>query len=577
MDKKTIGIVVALGLLIFFYFDILESLGLYNPPKPIIKETVLDSTSTNQDQAGVVDQTNQNLNNLTTPATDVQQLDITVADSSFEQVAHDTVTIETNKYLVTMSSFGGGPISIKLKEFNYRNDTLIEMLPDAQFATPSASFAGGTYNTSQTNFVSSHRSGSYDATSGEFAITYQFVKDDGSAIKKHYRFFPDTYHYDLDIELVEPHKMGLTGKYTLEWNTPLGVTEPQPNTDYEVMNAIAYQGGSLEILDDYEEDKLKQSLDGNTEWAGLRSKYFSAVLIPKNRNAEAVSANGYINTVTTQDDMIDVKKVTVGIDMPFANVISITDSFTVFVGPLDYHMMESYDVKLEEIMDIGTTPFVGWLIKLFAVPIMWLLPQMYQYVPNYGVVIILFALFVKLLTLPLSMKSFKSMNAMKEIQPQLEEAKKKFGKDPQRMQQETMKLYKANGVNPISGCLPMLPQMPLFIAMFAVFRSTILLRDAPFVWIFDDLSRGASSFTDPYIVLVLIMMTAQFFSQKLTMGASTQQNKMFGYIMPVFMGWAFHSFASGLVLYWTCFSVFSLLDYVLFKRKELKNTNIKTA
>ena len=146
------------------------------------------------------------------------------------------------------------------------------------------------------------------------------------------------------------------------------------------------------------------------------------------------------------------------------------------------------------------------------------------------------------------------------------------------MQKETMKLYKEHGVNPISGCLPMLPQMPLFFAMFAVFRSTILLRDAPFVWFIDDLSRGATSlYADPYMFLVLLMMGAQFLSQKLTMSGGTQQNQMIGYIMPVFMGYMFHSFASGLVLYWACFSLFSLLDYFLFKRKELKNTNVKTA
>jgi YidC/Oxa1 family membrane protein insertase len=142
------------------------------------------------------------------------------------------------------------------------------------------------------------------------------------------------------------------------------------------------------------------------------------------------------------------------------------------------------------------------------------------------------------------------------------------------MNQEMMKMYKAHGVNPLSGCLPILPQMPLFFALFSVFRSTILLRDAPFVWFINDLSRGANSFTDPYIILVVIMVAAQFISQKFTM-ASTQQNKIFLYIMPLFMGFIFYKFAAGLVLYWTCFSIFSLLDYFLFKRP--KNTEVQTA
>ena len=574
-------LVAGLAILIFFYFDIMEALGLYKPAPPLKPEVenVIDSTQSFDQSTLPTDQESltQESQSVDTALEVGQIVSKSAPADNLSEIVNDTITIETNKYIIKMTTLGGGPVSMLLKEHTYRNGEMIEMIPDAQFSTPTASFAGGTYNTSQTNFVSSQYAGSYDATSNEFKVTYEYVQDDGSAIKKHYRFYPDTYHYDLNIELDEPQNMGLTGKYTLIWNTPLGVTEPQPKTDYDMMNAIAYQGGSLETLDDFQDDKLKESLEGTTAWAGVRSMYFSAVLIPKNRPAEAASANGVINNVSFEQEILKERLVTVGIDMPFANVRTLTDSFTVFVGPLDYHMMADYDVDLEKIMDIGTTPFVGWIIKLFAVPIMWLLPKMYEFVPNYGLVIILFAFFVKVITLPLSMKSFKSMNAMKVVQPELEKLKEKYKKDPQRMQKETMALYKKHGVNPISGCLPMLPQMPLFFAMFAVFRSTILLRDAPFVWFITDLSRGAVTYTDPYMILVIIMIGAQFLSQKLTMAGGTQQNKAIGYIMPLFMGFMFRTFASGLVLYWTCFSVFSLLDYFLFKRKELKNTNIKTA
>ncbi|NOY89409.1 MAG: membrane protein insertase YidC, partial [FCB group bacterium] len=224
---------------------------------------------------------------------------------------------------------------------------------------------------------------------------------------------------------------------------------------------------------------------------------------------------------------------------------------------------------LEDILGIGTTPYVGWIIKPFAIAIIWLLPKMYKVVPNYGFVIILFAFLVKIVTLPLSVKSFKSMNAMKALQPKIDELKKKYKKNPQALNTEMMKIYKAHGVNPISGCLPMLPQMPLFFALFSVFRSTILLRDAPFIWFITDLSRGATSFTDPYIILVVIMIIAQFVSQQLTMSTG-QQNKALMYVMPLFMGFIFYKFSAGLVLYWACFSIFSLIDYFLFKRKNVK-------
>ena len=158
----------------------------------------------------------------------------------------------------------------------------------------------------------------------------------------------------------------------------------------------------------------------------------------------------------------------------------------------------------------------------------------------------------------------------------MEELKKKHKKNPKALNAEMMKLYKAHGVNPMSGCLPMLPQMPLFFALFSVFRSTILLRDAPFIWFINDLSRGAASLTDPYIILVVLMVGTQFISQRFTMASTTQQNKMLMYIVPFFMGWLLYKFPAGLVLYWTCFSMFALVDYLLFKRKK-KNEQVKMA
>ena len=275
------------------------------------------------------------------------------------------------------------------------------------------------------------------------------------------------------------------------------------------------------------------------------------------------------------DTDITQRKITAGVRMEFVNVPEFGDKFRIFVGPLDYMLLSDYNVGLQDMLGIGTTPVVGWVMKPFAIGVMWLLPRMYDYVPNYGMVIILFALLIKIVTLPLSKKQFLSMQAMKTLQPKIEELRKKHKKDPQQLNKETMGLYKKHGVNPLSGCLPLILQMPLLFAMFSVIRSTVLLRAADFVWFIDDLSRGAQAVTDPYIVLVVIMVGAQFASQTLTM-PSTQQNKMMMYMMPLVMGFFFWNFAAGLVLYWTCFSVFSLLDYVLFKRKVIDH-NVKTA
>jgi len=567
LDKKTLPIIIALALLIIFYYPILEFFGLTEKSEP--KPQTTEQTQTT-DAAPPRPQTADATDTIKSKQSDFNLNSDTTNYS--QTIDADTVIIKTRQYEIALSTYGGGPVALFLNGYTYRDGEKISILSKADHATPDFTFAGQTFSTADVSFSSNTPPGVYDVSSQPLDLKYRYTKD-GAEIIKHYRFYPDNYHFDLELELVNADKLGFERDYQILWDTPLDVTEPQIEDDYNEMNAVALMAGSRVMLDDYDDGRLDQSFDGQTSWAGVRSKYFTSVIIPKNRFAERVFAKGQKMKVATTSGTVEGREVIVGLTFPMEGMSSFTDSFTVFVGPLDYQLMSDYDVELEDMLGIGTTPFIGWIIKPFAWAIIWLLPFMYNIIPNYGLVIIIFALLVKIITLPLSMKSFKSMQAMKDLQPKIEELKKKHKNNPQAMNQEMMKMYKSHGVNPLSGCLPIIPQMPLFFALFSVFRSTILLRDAPFVWFISDLSRGASSFTDPYIILVVIMVAAQFISQKFTM-ASTQQNKIFLYIMPLFMGFIFYKFAAGLVLYWTCFSIFSLLDYILFKRP--KNADVQT-
>ncbi|MCP4685015.1 MAG: membrane protein insertase YidC [bacterium] len=576
MDKKTLPIIIALVILIMFWWNILEFLGLYERPaapppgsEPQVDTVQVADTPTAPPGTLAGGPTDQNWMN--------RPVDSTTSPDLMEQtdtMVVDTITVATERYEVRLSSYGGGPVAITLKDYTYRDGELIQMLPEAIAATPEAWFAGGTFRTSQLHYACNLPAGFYDATDNPLEIVYTYTGPGGAVIERKFTFNPEDHHFDLAFSVSDPSQFGFERKYDMVWNTPLAPTEPDLSGDYDAFEAAVMLGGSRDKLDDFDDGRLDQKIEGDVTWAGIRSKYFSAVLIPNNRKAEGVMAQGSQQEIRTDQGEVNERQFIVGLEMPFATVSPIADSFTVFVGPLDYMMMQEYDVDLEDMLDIGTLPVIGWLIKPFAVGIMWLLPKMYSAVPNYGVVIILFALFVKIITLPLSMKSFKSMQAMKELQPKMEEMKAKYKKDAQQLNKEMMKLYKQHGVNPMSGCLPMLPQMPLFFALFSVFRSTILLRDAPFVWFITDLSRGATGFTDPYIILVVLMVVAQFVSQKFTM-ASTQQNKALIYMMPLVMGFIFYKFSAGLVLYWTAFSIMALLDYVLFKRG--KNKEVQAA
>lgn len=564
MDKKTIAILIALVALVVFYQQIWSFLGL---PLPEAAKPVPPPDTTSKVVATTGD------TNHTSPSLDATMSAITdtishVDSASSVPVQVDTIRVETNTYTVLLSTAGGGPISLLLKKHFYRDGNPVQMIPSPVEAVPDFRFAGGTRQTSNLPYTCNVAPGTYQATSTPFVVSYHYQNGSGGELIKKYTFHPDDYHFTLTIEVPKREQLGLERKYDLIWNNPMGINEPSPRTDLDAMEAVAMLGESRVKLNEFENNHLDQSVTGNTLWAGVRCKYFAAVIIPQSRLGAGAVALGEKRQVTFADQVLEQRDLQAGVEMEIGSEANVVDSFRVYVGPMDYSLMSQYETNLQAMLDIGTTPYVGWIIKPFAYAIIWLLPKLHAVIPNYGIVIILFAMIIKVVTLPLSLKSFKSMNAMKEIAPKLEQLKQKHKNDPAALNTAMMKLYKEAGVNPISGCLPMLAQMPLFISMFSVFSSTILLRNAPFVGFVSDLSHGASGFTDPYIILVIIMIGAQYVSQFLTMSNATDQSRIIMYVMPLMMGFLFYRFAAGLVLYWTCFSLFSLVDWAIFRRNK---------
>jgi YidC/Oxa1 family membrane protein insertase len=201
--------------------------------------------------------------------------------------------------------------------------------------------------------------------------------------------------------------------------------------------------------------------------------------------------------------------------------------------------------------------------------------MLYRWVGNYGWAIILLSFFVNLILYPFTRKSFNAMRKMSEdmqkLQPEMKAIQEKYKNNPQKMQKETMELYKRRGVNPFAGCkggcLPMLFQMPVFIALFAVLNNSIRLRQAPFIFWIRDLSAP-----DPYFVIPILMGVTQIFQTKLLgMGATAAQPgqaKMMTYMMPVVLTVLFLSFPAGIVLYWLCFNVFTSIPRLITHRKQ---------
>ena len=208
---------------------------------------------------------------------------------------------------------------------------------------------------------------------------------------------------------------------------------------------------------------------------------------------------------------------------------------------------------------------MGWsFIRPISRGVLAALVAMHKYIPNYGVVLIIFSILIKIIVYPLTKKSYQSMRAMSGLQPKLQSLKEKYANDPQKLNQATMKLYKEEGVNPMGGCLPMLIQMPLLFALFQVFRSTIELRGEPFVLWINDLSAPDTLFEIggfPVNILPLLMAASMYIQQRMTpTAAGAGQQKTMMYFMNIFFIFIFYRLPSGLNLYYTLFNVLTILQ-----------------
>ena len=243
---------------------------------------------------------------------------------------------------------------------------------------------------------------------------------------------------------------------------------------------------------------------------------------------------------------------------------TLTREYSLYIGPKKLSLLQAMGNRMDTVMEFGT---FTWFCKLL-VPT---LNFFHRIIPDYGVAIILLTFLVRIIFWPLTHKSTVSMRKMQEIQPKLKEVQKQFKDNPQKMQQETWALYRANKVNPLSSCLPMLIQIPVFIALFTVLRSAVELRYAPFLWI-ADLSEPenllAGVLPIPLNILPFLMSGTMALQSYLTpsMG-DPQQQKMMMIMMPIMMLFMFYSFPSALSLYWTVSQVLSIIQMLMLRKK----------
>jgi len=282
---------------------------------------------------------------------------------------------------------------------------------------------------------------------------------------------------------------------------------------------------------------------GTVGWAGFQQSYFMAALAPAPPdNARIVCTAGAAEVGDTGSLRIDVEYPTVNLD---ASAPSYERTLVAFYGPKYLDTLESLDtlVGFDPGLDVAVSEDLG-MFAFIAKPLLWLLKKLHGIAGNWGVAIILLTLIVMAVTLPWQTKSMRSMRAMAKLKPQIETLQKKYKDDKQRQQVEMMNLYKAHGVNPLAGCLPMLLQMPIWFGLYRALSVAAELYNAEFLWL-DDMTS-----TDPMYILPVLMIVLMFIQTRLqpTTADSTQQ-KILMYGMPVMFGGLAFVFPAGLTLY----------------------------
>ncbi len=394
-----------------------------------------------------------------------------------------------------------------------------------------------------------------------FAVDLTLPVAEGKRLVKRLRFTNERYDVQTDIRFVNMQDVISNFEYQVTWEHGLRYAEENSVDESSVAMAYAFSGGEKTEIDaSHTEEVAKREISGAASWVASTTKYFAVALLPE----EGKSEGAYLEGIRETRPNGGVKEVYgVALTMPFKGGRDETARFTLYLGPLDYRVIKSYDRKLDQIMSLGA----AWVIRPIAEYLLLPLFQfLHLFIPNYGVVIIVFSIIIKLGLHPLTKTSMKSMRRMQALQPMMTELREKHKDDPQKMNQAVMNLYKEYGVNPAAGCLPLLLQMPILFALWSMLRSAIGLRQASFVGWIQDLSIPDTIVKLPLTLpllgisqisgLALAMAITTFLQQK--MATTDPRQKAMVYVMPIFLFVIFNNLPSGLNLYYFVFNVLSI-------------------
>jgi YidC/Oxa1 family membrane protein insertase len=466
------------------------------------------------------------------------------------------VRIETPLYEAVLSNVGPSIKSFKLKKYKKTTSpesSLVELVsvPKGMGDFLSVGFSPQSerpsvpvvYQVDKQNITL--RSGSAPED-----VVFRSTNPGGLSTQQIYRFYPDRYQIDLTVDVSDQSEKPASGNFI----AGLKALPPEEKKSY-----YAYVGLALFMDDKLEEVKIKKAqeekvLSGQIDWMAYEDDYFISAVIPS--EAPKATFKGRL----LPSGLLEATYFSPTVSLNPSQTVS--SRFTLYLGPLEVTVLKDVGNHLDRAVDFGWTDII-------AKPLLYLLRFFDRYTHNYGIAIILLTIMVKILFWPLTHKSYKSMKEMQKLQPRMAKIREKYKGDKEQMNKEMMALYKTYKVNPMSGCLPMVIQIPVFFALYRILGSAIELRHAPFMLWINDLSAPDRlfhfTFEIPFMkppygipVLTLLMGASMFVQQKMTPSPGDPSQAKIMMFLPIIFTFMFINFPSGLVLYWLVNNLLSI-------------------
>lgn len=568
MEQARLFIAIALSILVFVVWE-----AFFVPKTPMPKSPGLEKTEIAENQPGGLSAPSdlKSIENSSIKPNETFSKIETVVEKPSRPPR--TILISSNLYHLKILEQGGKIISFTLNDYKeeFQSPNFKEMVSkQLKTGTLQLSLLNKSIPGLKNAFFETSHIGDTITVDSKKELELFWISPNGFKIIKSFIFYPDNYLFDYNVTIENNSQLSLDDSLKIS----LVNTLPKKR-------GYGFEGPCALIDKKLQEVKIKKIKEkniysGNLDWVAIQDRYFLTGIIPvANANSSMhLKHSEQLSNVIQEEGAIDIVETNlVKMMEPILPGYAKKYDFKVYIGPKSVSILKKVGYKFDKAVDFGWFDFI-------AKPCLWLMNKFYEFVPNYGIAIIVLTILIKLLFWPLGTKSYRSMNEMKKLQPLMAEIREKHKKDSQRMNQEIMALYKTYKVNPLGGCLPMLAQMPIFFALYRMLYSAIELRHAHFFGWITDLSAPDRLFnfgvTIPFFepptgipVLTLIMGATMFLQQKMAPPAGDPQQAKMMMMMPLFMTIIFINFSSGLVLYWLINNILSIAQqYFITKQSE---------